>query len=78
MEEIVAQSGAQTQWDDTLKQNYLQYDADGSTYKMWLEDSASMEEKLKLMKEYKLAGVAAWKLGLEKSDVWDLIVKYTN
>lgn len=42
MEEIVAQSGAQTQWDDTLKQNYLQYDADGSTYKMWLEDSASM------------------------------------
>lgn len=78
MEEIVAQSGAQTQWDDTLKQNYLQYDADGSTYKMWLEDSTSMEEKLKLMKEYKLAGVAAWKLGLEKSDVWDLIVKYTN
>ena len=43
-----------------------------------LKIPASMEEKLKLMKEYKLAGVAAWKLGLEKSDVWDLIVKYTN
>lgn len=78
MDKIVAQSGAELIWDDTAKQNYLEYAADGVTYKMWLEDAASIEEKLKLMSSYQLAGVAEWKLGLEKSEIWDVIVKYTN
>lgn len=75
---IIANSGVAPVWDDTLKQNYLEYESDGSVYKMWIEDSASIEEKMKLIREYNLAGVAEWKLGLEKSDIWDIIVKYTN
>ena len=31
-----------------------------------------------LLKEYNLAGIAEWKLGLEKSSVWDIILKYVN
>ena len=30
------------------------------------------------MKENKLAGTAAWALGQESSDIWDLILKYVN
>jgi hypothetical protein len=30
------------------------------------------------MKQYNLGGVAAWKLGLETPDVWDLIEEYIN
>ena len=30
------------------------------------------------MKEHKLAGVAAWRLGFESMDVWELILKYVN
>jgi spore germination protein YaaH len=45
---------------------------------MWLEDELSMEAKLKLMKEYDLAGISAWRLGFEKSSVWELILKYVN
>lgn len=78
MDKVIANSGVETVWDDTAKQNYLEYEYSGSTYKMWIEDSASIEEKLKLMKEYNLAGVSAWKLGLEKSEIWDVILKYTN
>lgn len=78
MEKTIAESGAAPVWDDTLKQNYIEYEQDGSTYKMWVENAASIEEKLKLMKEYQLAGVSAWKLGLEKNEIWDVIVKYTN
>ena len=65
--------------DDTAKQNYAEWtDADGAVYKIWIEDATSLEEKLKLMKEFKLAGTAAWKLGFENSDIWELIVKYVN
>lgn len=77
-EQASADAGAQTTVDEATKQNYAQWEADGATYKIWLEDETALEEKLKLMKEYKLAGTAAWRLGFEKSSVWELILKYVN
>ena len=75
----VNSAGAEIVWDDTTKQNYAEWQgADGATYKIWLEDASSLEVKLQLMKEYDLAGTAAWKLGFETSDIWDLILKYVN
>ena len=46
-------------------QNYAEWDADGGTYKIWLEDEQSLEEKLKVIKSNNLAGVAEWSLGME-------------
>lgn len=77
-EQAIADAGAQTTVDEATKQNYAQWEADGATYKIWLEDETALEKKLKLMKEYKLAGTAAWRLGFEKSSVWELILKYVN
>lgn len=75
----ISEAGAEIVWDDTTKQNYAEWtDVDGAVYKVWIEDATSLEEKLKLMKEFKLAGTAAWKLGFENSDIWELIVKYVN
>ena len=75
----VNSAGAEIVWDDVTKQNYAQWQGDdGATYKIWLEDASSLEAKLQLMKEYNLAGTAAWKLGFETSDIWDLILKYVN
>ena len=64
--------------DKATGQNYAEWEEDGATYKVWLEDEFALEEKLKLMKEYKLAGVASWRLGFETSSVWELILKYVN
>ena len=72
-------AGAKAEWDETAKQYYAEWKgSDGATYKIWLEEEKSLEEKLKLMKENKLAGTAAWKLGFETSDIWELILKYVN
>lgn len=72
-------AGAEIVWDDVTKQNYAEWlGADGATYKIWLEDASSLEVKLQLMKEYNLAGTAAWKLGFETADIWELILKYVN
>ena len=75
---IVKQAGVDTTWDKKAGQNYATWEADGSKYEMWLEDSKSIEAKLKLMKKYKLAGTAEWSLGQESSDIWNLIQKYVN
>lgn len=78
-EKRVQAAGATAAWDDTTKQNYAEWvGSDGATYKIWLEDEQSLEAKLQLMKDNKLAGTAAWKLGFETSDTWELILKYVN
>ncbi len=75
---VVEDAGVQAQWDSETKQNYAQWEADGGTYKIWLEDNQSLEEKLKVIKSNDLAGVAEWSLGMENSSVWDLILQYVN
>ena len=77
-EQVIATAGAQIVVDEETGHNYAQWEADGATYKIWLEDEAALEAKLKLMKENDLAGCAAWRLGYEKSDTWELILKYVN
>lgn len=75
---VVRQAGADITWDEETKQNYATWEADGAVYKVWLEDVKSLEPRLQLMKDYKLAGTAAWRLGQESSEIWDLILKYVN
>ena len=77
-QETLQAYGVEPVWDDTTKQFYAEWEADGGVYKIWLEDMTSLEEKLKLIKNNNLAGVAEWKLGWEKSAVWDLILQYIN
>lgn len=66
------------EWDDETKQYYGEYQEDDVTYKMWLEEEKSLEEKLKLIDSYGVAGISAWKLGLEKENIWNVIIKYIN
>ena len=74
-QQAISDNGAETYWDKTTSQNYGTYEGDGATYQIWLEDSKSIAEKVKLISKYKLAGVAEWKLGFENSGIWKTIAK---
>ena len=71
-------NGATPTWSEEDGQNYAEYVNDGVTYKVWIEDAASLEKKLEVMKSNKLAGISFWKLGFETDSIWDTIIKYTN
>ena len=60
-------------WNKDVGQNYGTYELDGDTYQIWLEDAESVAAKVKLVPQYGLAGVAAWKLGFENSSIWPVI-----
>lgn len=77
-EAILSDHGVTPTWDEETKQYYGEYESDGATYKMWLEEEDSIEAKMKLINENDLAGVAAWRLGLEKNSIWNIIIKYVN
>lgn len=75
---MVSENGAEASWSEEDGQYYAEYVNGGDTYKVWLEDTESMELRLKAASESKLAGMAFWKLGLEQSRIWDTILKYMN
>ena len=72
-QQVISEKNVETYWDKNTSQNYGTYEEDNSTYQIWLEDAESIAAKVKLASKYKLAGVAAWKLGFENSGIWQVI-----
>ena len=70
--------GVEKQWNDELKQNYVEYTDGSDTKQIWIEDEDSLKAKLSLIKENNLGGVAAWEKDMEKDDIWDLINNEIN
>lgn len=76
-DEILAGYQVKANWSQDHSQDYAEFtDEEGNFCQIWLENEASIEEKMKLVQEYKLAGAAAWKLGLERASIWEIISKY--
>lgn len=71
-EEIIENHDAEIYWDEEAGQHVARYEKDSLSYIMWLENETSMRQRLELVNNYNLAGVAAWRRGLEKPEIWDL------
>ncbi len=70
------EKGMDVYWDASAGQNVAELDTEQNLQKMWMEDEKSLEEKLKLIDTYQLAGGAFWKLGFENAEIWNLIGQY--
>lgn len=70
---ILSENGIEPVWDGSVGQNYVVFEKEDSTYQIWIEDTQSIAEKVKLVSKYQLAGVAQWKLGFENSSIWQTI-----
>ena len=53
-------------WDNSVGQNYVEFETSDGTVQIWLEDEQSLEAKVNVMKEHNLGGIAAWKLGFDE------------
>ena len=72
----VSENQMEIYWDADLGQNVSERDSGEALYRIWLEDTASLAEKLKLIDKYQLAGGAFWKLGFENAAVWATVQEY--
>lgn len=77
-QEYVANHSLAIRWDETTCQNYGEFQSGESFCQIWLEDADSIRVKLNIMEKYEIGGVAAWRLGYETADVWDVIADYMN
>lgn len=77
-QEYITNNGLEAKWNDANGCYYIEYQKDGATYRMWQEEDKSIEEKMKVIYDAGVAGVAEWKLGLEKESIWNVIERYLN
>lgn len=66
-------AGVEKVWDEVTRQNYIKYDSNGYTREMWIENIDSYKEKLLLINEYDLGGVANWCKDMEPEEIWSVI-----
>lgn len=77
-QEYVSNHSIAIRWDETTCQNYGEFQSGDSFCQVWLEDADSIRVKLNIMDKYEIGGVAAWRLGFETPDIWDVIGEYMN
>ena len=75
MRSVTIPEGVEKTWDEETKQYYIEYEQNGSTYKMWIEDEDSLTAKLNLVNQYELAGGAFWSKDRESNTVWSVIAE---
>jgi spore germination protein YaaH len=61
------------EWNEQSGQYYGETIIDGVNYKIWVEDSRSLQLKSSLVNKYDLAGLASWRKGFETEEVWSAI-----
>jgi spore germination protein YaaH len=54
-------------------QNYVEYTEGNKRIRIWIEDEVSMKSRIELVNKYDLAGVASWRRGFERQEIWQVI-----
>lgn len=72
-EQTIAERGLQPVWLEKEGQHYFEYREAGKLYRVWQENKASLALKADLVSKYQLAGIAAWRKGFEKPEVWEML-----
>lgn len=76
--ESVIPANVEKKWNDDLKQYYVEYQDGSYTKKMWIEDEKSLKEKISLITNNNLGGVASWEKGMETDNFWTFLNQEIN
>lgn len=69
--EWITDNDVTVSWDEALGQNYGQ----AGNKHLWMEDEESLKAKVSLGRNCNVAGFAAWRLGMEAPDIWNIFKK---
>ena len=69
----IQEKNVSLEWLSDIGQNYGSIQDGNEKKEIWMEDEKSMKEKMKLLQENGIQGVAAWKLGQEPEGFWSIL-----
>ncbi len=80
MQQLLIDNGITPVYDSETGLDYAQWQKDGVTYKIWLEDLQSIAKRLDFVEKYGLQGVASWSnvFAADSPEVWEYIDERLN
>lgn len=75
---FIEENNIELVWHEESGQYYGEVSKGNITYKIWVEDVKSLELKSSLVNKYDLAGIASWREGFEKDEIWPAISNTIN
>lgn len=69
----VIENQVELYWQDAIGQYYGELQTGEGMKMIWMEEETSLGLKMEAIKTNDLAGVACWKLGLEPTDIWEIV-----
>ncbi len=69
LDSFVSKNSLEPTLDEKSGQMYAEYQKGSLTYKIWLEDNYSLNEKIKIVKENGCGGISLYKKGYEKNEL---------
>jgi len=77
-ESLIQKNKAKVTYDEAAGQRYAYWEDGNTTKEIWLENEESMRQRAQLVDKYKLAGIASWRRGFEKDEIWQVIAEELN
>ncbi len=75
--EYISNHSIEMVWNAEAGQYYGEFtSSDGTFNQLWMEEVTSLSQKIDVMKANNIAGIAEWSLGMETSDVWEVIAGF--
>lgn len=74
--ELAKEYGAEIKRDPVADVPWFEYlDKEGAQRQLWFEDARSLSKKAALAKNYDLAGIGIWRMGIIPNDIWEAIMQ---
>lgn len=73
---LVSTNKAKKEWNEESGQYYAEWKDGKDIMRIWLEEERSIAAKLELVDKDKVAGIAFWKLGLERKEAWKSVTDW--
>jgi spore germination protein YaaH len=67
---VIEENNAQVVWSESSGQYATQFEKDGVTQKMWIEDADAVNTKTSLIHKYNTAGACIWAANFADENVW--------
>ncbi|EPY11508.1 glycoside hydrolase family protein [Paenibacillus alvei A6-6i-x] len=64
-------------YSESAGQHYVEYEEEGATQKIWIEDKQSIQSRIQMAERLKLGGVAVWARSFANEGIWN-VLRYRN
>ena len=78
LQPLLERPGLEVQWDKRWRTPWFQFRDGSELHTIWFDDRRSFEEKLDLVRQYRLRGFAAWRLGSEDPEFWPIAAEMSK